>query len=197
MKIKKITNFGYFEIFLIIFASETRTIMYEQYLSMPAVPAGAILKRILQKEGISQKEIAEKSSIYPQRINELVRGKRKFTPEMSVRLGNALGIVPGGYFYTIQANHDIHQYQDEQERKITPDLSKIHKVLFWDSVFDKINWLRDEKWIIQRAFEYGRPEEIEEIMRFYGKENVTNALNNITDKWHEQRRIKNRKIYNV
>ena len=55
--------------------------MYEQYLSMPAVPAGAILKRILQKENLSQKEIAKKTAIYPQRINDLINGKRKFNPE--------------------------------------------------------------------------------------------------------------------
>jgi plasmid maintenance system antidote protein VapI len=66
--------------------------MYEQYFSMPGVPAGAILKRILQKELLSQKEIAEKSSIYPQRINDLISGKRKFTPESSFRLEKALGI---------------------------------------------------------------------------------------------------------
>ena len=95
--------------------------MYEQYLSMPAVPAGAILKRILQKENITQKEFAQKSAIYPQRINELVNGKRKFTPKMTVRLEKALGNVPPGFFYQIQANHDVYQYQDEQERKVTPD----------------------------------------------------------------------------
>jgi predicted XRE-type DNA-binding protein len=46
------------------------TIMYEQYLSIPAVPAGAILKRILQKEHLSQKDVAEKSAIYQQRISD-------------------------------------------------------------------------------------------------------------------------------
>jgi len=60
-----------------------------------------------------------------------------------------------------------------------------------------INWLRGENWIIQRAFEYGRPQEIEEITRFYGKRKVTRTLNNITDKWHEQSRLTNRKLYKV
>lgn len=84
--------------------------MYEQYLSMPGVPAGAILKRILQKEKIAKKEIAKKSAIYPQRINDLIKGKRKFTPEYSSHLEQALGISSLGYFYRIQTNNDIYLY---------------------------------------------------------------------------------------
>jgi len=173
--------------------------MYEQYLSMPAVPAGAILKRILQKEGISQKEIAKKSNIYPQRINDLISGKRKFTPEFSFRLENALGISNLGYFYRIQTNHDIYNYQDEQERKYTPDLSKLHKALFWDTKIEKINWIRSAFYIIKRVFEYGNEMEIKEIMKFYGREKVSETLNAIpsTDTWHLHNRNKNRQLLGI
>ena len=174
--------------------------MYEQYLSMPAVPAGAILKRILQKEHLSQKEIAEKSAIYPQRINDLINGKRKFTPESSVRLEQALGISTLGYFYRIQTNHDIYCYQDEQERKLTPDLSKIDKALFWETYsLEKINWLKNANWVIQRSFEYGNQQEIEEIIRFYGREKVFEILNAIpkTDTWKINDRNKNRQLFAI
>ena len=174
--------------------------MYEQYLSMPAVPAGAILKRILQKEGLSQREIARKSAIYPQRIHDLIAGKRKFTPELSSRLEKALGISTLGYFYRIQTNHDIYSYQDEQERKHTPDLSKLHKALFWETYsLEKINWLKSADWVIQRAFEYGSQQEIEEIIRFYGREKVTDALNTIpaTDTWRLNDRNENRQRFAV
>ena len=174
--------------------------MYEQYLSMPAVPAGAILKQILQKEHLSQKEIAKKSAIYPQRINDLINGKRKFTPESSSRLEKALGISTLGYFYRIQANHDIYCYQDEQERKYTPDLSKLHKALFWEtSSLEKINWLKNADWVIQRAFEYGNQQEIEEIIRFYGREKITEVLNTIpaTDTWKLNDRSKNRQLFGI
>ena len=167
---------------------------------MPAVPAGAILKRILQKEQLSQKEIAKRSAIYPQRINDLINGKRKFTPESSVRLENALGISTLGYFYRIQTNHDIYCYQDEQERKITPDLSKLHKALFWEIYsLEKINWLKSANWVIQRAFEYGNQQEIEEIIRFYGQTKVTEILNAIpvTDTWKLNERNENRKLFKI
>ena len=174
--------------------------MYEQYLSIPTVPAGAILKRILQKEHISQKEIAKKSAIYPQRINDLINGKRKFTPESSSRLEQALGISTFGYFYRIQANHDIYLYQDEQERRYTPDLSKLRKALFWETnTLDKINWIKNANWVIQRSFEYGNQQEIEEIIRYYGKEKVVGILNAIpaTDTWKLNERNKNRQLFNV
>jgi len=174
--------------------------MYEQYLSMPAVPAGAILKRILQKENLSQKEVADKSSIYPQRINDLINGKRKFTPELSFRLEKALGISTQGYFYRIQTYHDIYCYQDEQERQFTPDLSKLKNALFWETPsLNNINWLKNANWVIQRAFEYGNQQEIEEIIKFYGREKVAKVLNAIplTDTWKLYDRNKNRQLFTV
>ena len=174
-------------------------VMYEKYLSMSAVPAGAILKEIVKKKRFSQKEIAKRSSVYPQRINDLIKGKRKFTPELSFRLEKALDISTLGYFYKIQTNHDIYKYQDEQERKITPDLSKLNKALFWDTVIEKINWIRSANYVIQRAFEYGNETEIAEIIRFYGREKVTEALNAIptTDTWKLNDRNKNRQLFGV
>jgi plasmid maintenance system antidote protein VapI len=173
--------------------------MYDKYLSMSAVPAGAILKEILKKERSSQKEIAERADIYPQRINDLIKGKRKFTPELSARLEKALGISTFGYFYKIQTNHDIYIYQDEQERKTTPDLSKLHKALFWDTIIEKINWIRNANYIIQRVFEYGNEPEIEEIIRFYGREKVQKALNAIpaTDTWKRNDRNRNRQLFGI
>ena len=173
--------------------------MYEKYLSMSSVPAGAILKHILKKESLSQKELAEKSAIYPQRISDLIKGKRQFTPDLSFRLEKALNIPHQGFFCKIQTNHDIYSYQDEQERKITPDLSKFHKALFWEVYSFDINWIKNSNWIIQRVFEYGNQKEIEEIISFYGREKVFKALNSIphTDKWKLKERNNNRKIHKI
>jgi len=174
--------------------------MYEQYLSMPAVPAGAILKRILGKEGISQKKIAEKTSIYPQRINDLIQGKRRFTPEMSCRLENALGLNEAGFFYKIQANNELYLFIDGQERKEKPNLNRLRKAIFWEATsWDDVNWNKHATWIIQRAFEYGNKEDIEEIIRFYGREKVAETLNAIpeTDVWKIRDRNENRKVFNI
>jgi hypothetical protein len=50
-----------------------------------------------------------------------------------------------------------------------PDLSKFNKSLFWDTKIEKINWIRNKKWVIKRVFEYGNDLEIKEIIHFYGK----------------------------
>ena len=110
-----------------------------------------------------------------------------------------LGISTLGYFYRIQTNHDIYSYQDEQERKHTPDLSKLHKALFWDANMEKLNWIRSAFYIIKRAFEYGNEAEIEEIIKFYGREKVTEALSAIpsTDIWKLHDRNKNRQLFGI
>ena len=173
--------------------------MYEQYLSMSAVPAGVILRRILQKEHLSQKELAKKLTVYPQRISDLINGKRKFTPESSFRLEKALGISTLGYFCQIQKNHDIYCYNGNEERKYTPDLSKINKALFWDSKIEKINWIRSAYHIVKRTFEYGNEIEITEIIKFYGREKTAAILDSIpvTDAWKSNDRKKNRQIFGI
>ena len=42
--------------------------MYEQYLQLSNIPCGAVLQRIMNKEGISQSQLAERSGIVRQRI---------------------------------------------------------------------------------------------------------------------------------
>jgi hypothetical protein len=59
-----------------------------------------------------------------------------------------------------------------------PDLPK---VLFWDFDFDRLDWHRSYRTIIERVLDKGSPSEWEEMIRFYGRENVIEALKkNIT-----------------
>ncbi|WP_222535415.1 DUF6922 domain-containing protein [Pedobacter polysacchareus] len=51
-------------------------------------------------------------------------------------------------------------------------------VLFWDLDFDKIDWKRSYKMVIERVLDKGNAEEWEEMIRFYGKTNVILALKN-------------------
>ena len=66
--------------------------MYEQYFSIVTIPTGDILKRILSKENISQRQLAMKANELPQQINDLIAGRRKFTPEQLIKIEKALGI---------------------------------------------------------------------------------------------------------
>ena len=50
------------------------------------------------------------------------------------------------------------------------------KRLFWDWRYDAIDWQKLSSSIIARVIERGTNEEVEELIRFYGKTKVTNAL---------------------
>ena len=170
-------------------------IKYEKYLSMEDVPAGKILDVILKKRNISQKKLAHMSNEYPQRICDYIKGERKFTIKASISIEKALNINIEGFFFKIQANHDIYTFIMKEERKKHPDLSKLSKGLFWDTRIDKINWIRNKEWVIQRAFEYGNDIEIKEIIRFYGIETIKQVIPNIKNKWNSNTRNDNYQKY--
>ena len=137
------------------------------YLNMSSVPAGAILYRLTQQKHMHQTTLAQKTGLIPQRINDLIMGRRRFTPQNSIILEQALDISLQGFFYKIQANHDIYQAQlaDNQPK---PNLSLLSQTTFWDVDLSKIEWMKSKDWVIRRVLEYGTKEEIEELHRFYG-----------------------------
>lgn len=137
------------------------------YLNMPSVPAGAILYRIVQQKHLHQNVLAQKTGLIPQRINDLIMGRRRFTPQKSFILEQALNISLQGFFYKIQANHDIYQAQLTSGQP-KPNLNKLTQTTFWDVDLKKLEWTKCQDWAIRRVLEYGTPEEIKELYRFYG-----------------------------
>lgn len=165
--------------------------MYEKYLSMQSVPAGKILETILKKRNIAQKELAVMLNEYLQRIYDLIKGNRKFNIRTSLAIEKALGIDIAGFFLKIQTNYEIYSHITELELQIHPDLSLLSKALFWDTRIEKINWIKNKDWVIKRTFEYGNEREIEEIIRFYGKETITAVLPRFDSDWNRETRLKN------
>ena len=146
------------------------------YLSMPSVPAGAVLNRIIKKRKVSQVDLALKTGILPQRINDLIMGRRRFTPEISIQIEIALGIECEGLFYIIQANHDVYLSKMRNcNRK--PNLSILSSSTFWDVDLQKVDWNKGRDWAIARVLEYGNREEVEEMCRFYGINAVKKIAN--------------------
>jgi len=50
------------------------------------------------------------------------------------------------------------------------------RVLFWDLDYDKLDWNRSYKTIMERVLDKGGEMDWEEMIRFYGRENVMKAL---------------------
>lgn len=73
--------------------------------------AGQLLKIQLHRAGIKPIELAQMLEIPHQRIYEYLNDKRRLTVEASVKIEKALHMRgEKGYFYRMQARHDIYLY---------------------------------------------------------------------------------------
>ena len=142
----------------------------EKYLQMESVPAGAILMNIIRRNLRSQSDVARAAGLTPQKLHDLASGVRRFNPQISLALEIALGINQHGFFYKLQANHDIHKEIVRTREK--PDLQKLTRTTFWDIEMETFDWAACPYWTIQRVLEYGTPDELKELSRFYGKDKV-------------------------
>ncbi len=137
---------------------------------MESVPAGAVLMNIIRTNGLSQSDVARAAGLTPQKLHDLTTGARRFNPQTSFAIENALGIDYKGFFYKHQANHDIHIENIKNRER--PDLSMLTKNTFWDIEMELFDWVACPNWAIQRVLEYGTPEELKELSKFYGKDKV-------------------------
>ena len=130
-----------------------------------------------------------------QRICDYLAAQRRITVEASLNLEKALHIGIEGFFYRIQANHDIYTCVKEQAMNSRPNLKHYRKAVFWDTNIETLDWDKNRQWIIRRVFEYGGEEEILETIRFYGKDAVKEVLSGITDERKAENRSENMNKY--
>lgn len=166
---------------------------YLKFLKYPSLDVGSVIKYIMTRKGMTGRQLAKLCGLPPQRISDFMNNHRRISAEVSLAMENALGITENGYFYIIQSNHDV--YETIRRNRQTPDLNKISQHVFWDSDIAKINWQASRSRIIQRVFEYGDEQTINEIIRFYGRDIVKKILGDITDGRFANRREQNYKLY--
>ncbi|REG94048.1 DUF6922 domain-containing protein [Flavobacterium aquicola] len=56
------------------------------------------------------------------------------------------------------------------------EIPNLHPKFFWDFNFDKIDWDGGYKMVIARIVERGGQDQIDKIVRFYGREKVITAV---------------------
>ena len=138
---------------------------------------GLYLERELKKRHISKGRFAISINEYPQTLVSITKCNRRMNVPLAMRIENALGLEEG-ILMTLQVYHDIENEKKKNTALSHPDLSKIRKILFWDTEFEKINWQKQKRAIVKRVFEKGNEEEREEIRQFYGAEMVDQLLKN-------------------
>jgi antitoxin HigA-1 len=83
----------------------------------PITPGEILLKDFLVPLGISQYRLAQAIGVSPRRINEIVHGKRRITPDTAMRMSKAFGLSER-YWLNIQADYDIELEKDRHQSEI-------------------------------------------------------------------------------
>jgi addiction module HigA family antidote len=154
--------------------------MIPEISKVKGIHPGAILRREIKSRGLKNKEFADLIHEYAQTISAVLNEKRSINPNLSIKLGMRLG-VDSDYFMLLQASYDVKMAQNKLSDQETPNLKSIRKILFWDTDFNKIDWINNKRAVIKRVFERGNEKEIEEIINFYGKDIVKGELENTSN----------------
>jgi len=138
---------------------------FEKYFG---INPGAVLERELKRRLINRVLFAASISETLQVVNAIIRGRKRISPKLSLKMDRALGIEDGS-FYLLQAHYDIRQAAIGLSQDNAP---VFRKVLFWDTDVTKIDWTGQYKAVIRRVFERGNDEEKQEALNFYGKDKI-------------------------
>lgn len=136
----------------------------------------------MDKQGIRNVELASTLNEHAQTIGAIIKGKRRVNAQLSIKLGKQFNTTPE-YFILLQACYDIKNYQSANPQK-TPDLSKLRRILFWDTNMESIDWVKYKDSVIKRVFQRGNEKEKQEIIRFYGAQTVKDILNDTDNSYY-------------
>lgn len=83
----------------------------------PVTPGEVLLEEFLRPMNISQYRLAKSISVPPRRINEIVHGKRRITPDTGVRIAKALGMSER-FFLDLQLDYDVEAEKDAHQDEL-------------------------------------------------------------------------------
>ena len=136
---------------------------------------GLFLQRELGNRKLKSGQFAESIGEHPQTLSAIIRGRRSMNTHLSLRIEQALGLEEG-FLMTLQVYYDIAEEKRKLSQSHRPDLTKFRKTLFWDTTIENIDFTAHSRYVINRVFERGNEEEIQEVIRFYGIETIKNEI---------------------
>ena len=86
----------------------------------PITPGEILLADFLEPMGITKYRLAKEVDVPPQRIGDIVAGKRAITADTDLRLSKFFGLSEG-YWLRAQVAHDI----EKTKRDLKPALARI------------------------------------------------------------------------
>lgn len=85
----------------------------------PIHPGEILQEEFLEPLGLSQRAFARSIDVPPNRVNEIIRGRRNITGDTALRFSLALGTSPEMWL-RLQARYELEKAQDEAR----PDLKE-------------------------------------------------------------------------
>jgi len=83
--------------------------------AIPPIHPGEILKEeFLDPMGLSQREFARTIHVPPNRVNEIIRGKRSISGDTAIRFSLALGTSPEMWL-RLQARYELEKAMNESD----------------------------------------------------------------------------------
>jgi addiction module HigA family antidote len=83
---------------------------------LPTHPGNVLLDEFLEPMRITRARLAAHIGVLVQRVNEIVRGKRRVSPETAWLLAQALGTSPE-FWIQLQAAHDLASHRPSRPIK--------------------------------------------------------------------------------
>ena len=102
--------------------------MSERLIPARAVPPGRIVSRELAAHGWTQKDLAQIMGRPEQAISEIVRGKKRITPETALELADAFGGSPQ-FWVNLEANYRLVLSQKEKRGKGIARRSALYRLV--------------------------------------------------------------------
>ncbi len=146
--------------------------MYDKYRG---IRPGAVIERELKKKGLKQNAFAHAIGLQPQTLNAIIKGTRKLTAEAALKIDHGFAFEEST-MAVLQAFYETNLVKQKPGLAPHPDLSKLRRILFWDTDFDKIDWQYQKAAVILRVYERGNEQEKLEIERFYGRDEINAAI---------------------
>ncbi len=86
-------------------------------MSRPPIHPGEILADELKEIAISASELARQIDVPPNRISEIIRGRRTITGDTALRLGHWFGTAPQ-FWVNLQTAYDLRSAADQAGQAI-------------------------------------------------------------------------------
>lgn len=94
----------------------------------PIHPGEILLEEFLKPMGLSQNKIALDMRVPPRRINEIILGKRRITPDTALRLAKYFNMSPQ-FWLGLQMDFDLDVAEDQYSGKIDKEVQKYQKAV--------------------------------------------------------------------